>query len=233
MTRSLSRPMFAVGFSLAVLAYVGCTRTYQTANPSDKSRTAPTGDAAHGPESDEAPPANAKLFADWKGLQAAIVITGEMDGYLDPCGCTEGQLGGLGRRFDLIERMKAQAIPVAKIDLGSLTKEPLVARGGLPQAKVKFETALTALTAMGYDALALASEDLKFGIVETLTIYLNRKDKLAIVGRTSSPTRPSRMPSPGRSAPARSPRPVRTSWGSPRWSTRPLTRRSRTPIGPP
>ncbi len=35
-----------------------------------------------------------KLFADWPKPVAAALISGEQNGYLVPCGCTSGQLGG-------------------------------------------------------------------------------------------------------------------------------------------
>ena len=47
-----------------------------------------------------------------------------MDGYLEPCGCSQGQLGGLIRRLDFVDRLKAQNWPFALIDLGSLIKDP-------------------------------------------------------------------------------------------------------------
>jgi len=187
MTRIESRPIVAVGLSLAILGYVGCARTVETAEfgaAGDASRRV----AAPGhPEGEAAPPADAGLFADWPGLKAALVITGEMDGYLDPCGCTDGQLGGLGRRYDLLERMQGQKIPSARIDLGSLTKDPAGERGGNVQAKIKFETALKAMTAMKYDALALSPEDLKHGIAETLSTYLNQKDAVRVVSANVAP----------------------------------------------
>jgi 2',3'-cyclic-nucleotide 2'-phosphodiesterase (5'-nucleotidase family) len=180
MTRIEPRALLAVCLSLALLAYVGCGRTVHTTDPADTSKrsngdTPPVGDA------------NAKLFADWKGLQATIVITGQMDGYLDPCGCTEGQLGGLGRRYDLLEKMKTQKIPAVLVDLGSLAKDPASARGGPAEAHQKFLTALEAYEMMGYDAVGLSPEDLKLGIVDTLSVYLNHKDKLKIVAANVAP----------------------------------------------
>ncbi len=181
MTRIESRPILAVGLAVAILVYVGCSRT----NPSRPSGTGSKDVVATSSDS-ATPPANAKLFADWKGLQGAVAITGEMDGYLDPCGCTAGQLGGLGRRYDLFEKMQNQKISFAKIDLGSLTKYPAGERGGLEQAKVKFETALKALESMKYDALALSAEDLKLGIDHTLSVYLNHKDQLKVVSANAA-----------------------------------------------
>lgn len=179
MTRVDPRPILALGLSLAILAHVGCTRTIETPSPGS------TSPQSAGPGA--APTGGGKLFADWPGLQAALVISGEMHAYLEPCGCTAGQLGGLGRRLDLLDRMTAQGIASAKIDLGALTKDPATARGGIAQARIKFETTLKALQAMKYDALALAPEDLKFGLTDTLTAYLNNKDTLKVVSANLTP----------------------------------------------
>ncbi len=96
-----------------------------------------------------------------------------MDGYLEPCGCTQGQLGGLIRRSDFVERLKAQNWPLALIDLGSLIKDPGSARGGFEEAKIKFGVALKALSTLKYDAIALSPEDLKVGISEAFAQFLN------------------------------------------------------------
>jgi hypothetical protein len=184
MTRIEPRAILAVGLSLAILTYVGCGKTATTVDPDASTpRVGVPASTANDP--------NAKLFADWKGLQGTLVITGEMNGYLDPCGCTEGQLGGLGRRFDLFEKMKAQKIPAAKIDLGSLTKDPSSSSPqggpGPVQTRVKFETGLNAYEQMGYDAVGLSPADLKLGIVDALSTYMNHKDKLKIVAANVAP----------------------------------------------
>ena len=185
MPRIESRPIVAVGLMLAILGHIGCVRVEETARPDQTSKQVRAG-ASTG-EQPVTPPDNAKLFADWPGLLGAIAVTGEMDGYLDPCGCTEGQLGGLGRRYDLFERMRKLKIPVVKIDLGSLTKNPASARGGLEQERAKFEFALKALKAMNYDALGLSPEDLKLEIQQTLSFYLNEKEKIKVVAANVAP----------------------------------------------
>ena len=116
---------------------------------------------------------SSKLLADWPTPRGVLVISGQMDGYLEPCGCTQGQLGGLIRRFDFVQRLKAQNWPVALIDLGSLIKDPAAARGGFEQAKIKFGIALKAFSTLKYDAIALSPEDLKVGIGEAFAQFLN------------------------------------------------------------
>ena len=102
------------------------------------------------PGLDAAGGTDSKLLANLGNPAAVLVITGEMDGYLEPCGCTEGQIGGLLRRYDFFERLRKQGWPVASIDLGSLTKDPAVARGGFDQAKLKFDYSIQALKLLDY-----------------------------------------------------------------------------------
>ena len=115
-----------------------------------------------------------RLFGDGPEPVGALVFSGEQFGYLEPCGCTQGQIGGLKRRYDLIERLREdRKWPLVLLDLGSLIKDPAGGRGGFEQAKLKFDVALKALGLMRYQALALAPEDLKIGTDEALIRYVN------------------------------------------------------------
>ncbi len=199
MTRTSPRPAVALALVAALLAYVGCARTIETprsstaagpaapATPAPSSSTVdpkveaasaqaepqPAGPPAAQAKSEQKP----KLFDQWAARPPAgvLVISGEQEGYLQPCGCTDGQLGGLGRRYDLVEKLKAKGWPVAAVDLGNLIHDPAGSRGGPEQEKVKFDTALKALAAMNYQAVALGPEDLKLGVMETLGVLLNLK----------------------------------------------------------
>jgi hypothetical protein len=165
MPRSSYRPLAALGLVATLMAYVGCGLE---SGPSPK-EVSPTVAATPGPAAIPKP----KLFADWPDPAGALLISGEQDGYLEPCGCSEGQLGGLRRRSELIERIRARGWPLALVDLGSLIKSPASARGGFEQAKIKFDVALKALSLMKYNALALGTEDLKVGVDEALGRFLN------------------------------------------------------------
>ncbi|WP_435015530.1 multiheme c-type cytochrome [Tundrisphaera sp. TA3] len=171
MTHSSIRPVAAVGLVAAVLLYVGCTRRDASPDPAGSPTTTAT-------ESEAKPGGPTKQLADWWSPQPAciILISGEQDGYLQPCGCTDGQQGGLGRRYDLLDKLHAQHWPVASIDLGNLIHNPGSARGGFEQEKVKFGIALKALASMKYDAVALGPEDLKLGVMELLGQLLNTKE---------------------------------------------------------
>jgi hypothetical protein len=164
MARIRISPLIGVALSLGILGFVGChgQKTEPPATTKSPALAIPKPDGT-------------KLFADWPDMVGAIIISGEQIGYLEPCGCTEGQIGGLGRRYDLIERMKRQGLPLALFDLGSLA-EPLSARGGPVESRVKFNVALQALSAMKYNAIALSADDLRQGITETLLEYINLND---------------------------------------------------------
>lgn len=94
-------------------------------------------------------------FADWPQPQLTLLISGEMHGYFEPCGCTANQLGGMARRATLFRQLQDRGWTVRGIDLGSLAR-----RTGR-QAQLKFETTLNALRAMNYTAVALGPEELR------------------------------------------------------------------------
>jgi hypothetical protein len=183
------RPLVAVSLVAALLAYVGCSpkpgdslSPTPTAGPEAAKvvaklepgeKTTEQGKDKPAPDKPTPPPAP-RLFVDWPTPTGALVISGEQLGYLEPCGCTQGQLGGLLRRYDFVERLRGERKwPLVQVDLGSLIKDPSLARGGPEQTKIKFNTALKALAVMNYDALALSPEDLKVGVDEAVGQFLN------------------------------------------------------------
>ena len=187
MTGTPRRAFAAVALVIALLAYIGCADRNLPAT-SGASTSPKATDAGKTPEVPTKSAANASapgktMFADWSNPLAAIMISGEQLGYLEPCGCTEGQTGGLLRRYTLAERIRDERKwPLVLVDLGSLIKDPGTARGGPEQAKIKYSTALKALTVMGYDAVALSPEDLKVGVDEAIGQILNLPgDKTRIV----------------------------------------------------
>ena len=175
MPRLPLRPLGAVATAAALLTYVGCSSsttedragTSLTPSAAGAKPAASTGDKA------DAAGKSSKLFAQWPKPEAVLVVSGEMDGYLEPCGCTGGQLGGLIRRYDFVERLKGQDWPFALIDLGSLVKDPAGARGGFEQAKLKYGIALKALSTFKYNAIALSADDMKVGVGEAMAQFLN------------------------------------------------------------
>lgn len=135
MSRSSIRPMAALVLAIGLVAYVGCNSgTDGTGGDLPAASPSPGGvkPGSAGAETGT----SKKLFADWPKPVAALLISGEQDGYLEPCGCTSGQLGGLRRRYDLIRHIReTDQWPLALVDLGSLVKDPAGARGGPSRSK--------------------------------------------------------------------------------------------------
>jgi len=104
--------------------------------------------------------ANGPIFEGWPKPQLAIMISGELDGYIEPCGCAglENQLGGLKRRHTLIKQLEKQGWPLVRLDLGGLVKR----RG--PQTEIKYRYALESLVEIGYSAIGLGAHDLALDV---------------------------------------------------------------------
>jgi hypothetical protein len=167
-----------VGLLIGVVAYIGCS------NDATNS-LAPVGGngrpvvSAHTLLDEIAPP------------ELALVVTGQLDGFLEPCGCSKGQAGGLVRRYEFFERLRAKGWPIAAVDLGGLIGEGAIAKGGIEQARIKQQYILKAFALLKYDALVLDGGDLRIGVKEALGIYrddLGTKTKLVISNiRASAP----------------------------------------------
>ncbi|MDP6923255.1 MAG: multiheme c-type cytochrome [Candidatus Scalindua sp.] len=86
-----------------------------------------------------------------------VVFTGEENGYLEPCGCSEKQLGGFSKRHTLINHLREKDDNLLLLSLGDLTGK--VGR----QDEIKMETAFESLDLMGYAAHNLGEKDLEMG----------------------------------------------------------------------
>jgi len=82
-----------------------------------------------------------------------LLLTGNWQGQLQPCGCAEKQLGGIDRRTGLLESIPREQRLV--LDSG-----PLVDGQGL-QDDHKLDVFLASLNHLGYDAIALTGLELK------------------------------------------------------------------------
>jgi hypothetical protein len=174
MARIDPRPWASVILLAVVLTYVGCTARTPDVEIPAISPPVSLQQASESKTAGDKPATKFDKLLATIGRPAAIaIVSGEMNGYMEPCGCSDDQEGGLIRRYALVERHKGQGWPVALFDLGSLIKNPAGARGGFDQAKIKFSHALRAIELLKYSALALGAEDLKVGVGEALGQYLN------------------------------------------------------------
>ncbi len=87
-----------------------------------------------------------------------VIFTGEENGYLEPCGCSEVQLGGLPRRHSLINLLRKDDNNGIILSLGDIPGK--VGR----QDEIKMETTLKAFEQMGYTAHNIGEKDISMGI---------------------------------------------------------------------
>ncbi len=112
---------------------------------------------------------NGPIFVDWPQPKVVLLFSGEMDGYLEPCGCAglENQKGGLKRRHTLIKQLEAKGWPVVSLDMGGQIR-----RMG-PQAEVKFRYALESLMKLGYGTIGFGARDLQLSSDSLLYVLAN------------------------------------------------------------
>jgi hypothetical protein len=108
------------------------------------------------------PPA---LFRGWGRPDVALVVSGEQRGYLQPCGCSHPQLGGMARRYNFIQGLKRRGWPVVAVDLGDIAP-----RAGL-QRMLKYVTAMKALDVLGYSAVGIGQGEMAMPLIEALGNY--------------------------------------------------------------
>lgn len=128
-----------------------------------------TYDAHSHVDEDDAIAKNGPIFEGWPQPRVALLFTGEIDGFFEPCGCAglDNQLGGLKRRHTLIHRLQDQGWPVVPLDLGGFVR-----RVG-PQAEIKYRYELQSLIEIGYKAIAFGVPELKLGSDPLLYILAN------------------------------------------------------------
>ncbi len=205
----------ALGLTGAVLAVVGCQDRSAAPPPTaplePTTVAAPAADAAPAGTEGGASPATtpaarpgavATLMTDWptgpdSGFAGALVLSGQMIGYQEPCGCSSNQRGGLVRRMVVVESLRKRGWDLSLLDLGSLATDNDAAtrskdRGGPEQRKIKFQYSLKALGLLDYDAMALSVDDLRLGTAEVLMQYLNslspKPDGMKILAGNVKPT---------------------------------------------
>jgi hypothetical protein len=100
--------------------------------------------------------------------ELVLMLSGEMHGYLQPCGCSRPQVGGLDRRYQLWKQLRDRGWAVSAADLGDLAP-----RLTSEQGRIKFETALASLSRMRYAAVGLGPAELLLPLDQALGIALN------------------------------------------------------------
>ncbi|QDU62336.1 Perchlorate reductase subunit gamma precursor [Planctomycetes bacterium Pan216] len=114
--------------------------------------------------------APAPLFLEWPEQKpdAAFLLTGELHGYLRPCGCSPGQQGGLPRLGGVLEFLaNEKGWDVLPVDLGDL-----IGKSGRLEP-LRYVYALESLQRLGYPAIGVGTKDLGQSVDEVLGQALN------------------------------------------------------------
>jgi hypothetical protein len=119
----------------------------------------------HAQDFDDKDKAGPPLFVGWSKPDLAIIISGQMQGYLQPCGCSDPQKGGLTRRYNFMQSLKDKGWPVAAVDLGD------IAQPSGPQQRLKYVYSMKALKVMGYQAIGIGKNEFLMPLTEALGHY--------------------------------------------------------------
>ena len=85
-----------------------------------------------------------------------ILYTGGTKSHLEPCGCYQEQSGGLSRRGYVVEHIRKLGFPTLLVDAGDIFD------GDAEIDAKRGQVNLKAMSAMGYDAVALSPSDLAY-----------------------------------------------------------------------
>ncbi len=113
-------------------------------------------------------PPKTDLVKDWKQPAVTLFVTGNQNGYIEPCGCTglENQKGGLMRRADCQMVLKDRGWDIVSIDAGKQVRRIAA------QANLKLQaTYQTLCGVMNYDVIAFGPDELKLS--DTAQAILN------------------------------------------------------------
>jgi len=93
----------------------------------------------------------------------ALAYSGEIQGYLAPCGCSKPMLGGMERRGAALARLR-RAGPAIAVENGDLTE------AAERQDELKAEALAAMLSELRYDAVAVGEKDLALGFQALISL---------------------------------------------------------------
>ena len=165
MTKSISIRTMGLASIVLPLLLIGCTQPGTPSRPAVAPSTPALPDLT---KSDKIQVGGQPLFATWPKDKPdlVLVLSGQSYGYLSPCGCSRPQLGGLERRYNLVQSLKAKGWDVAGVDLGDMSPAP--GKGLSQQGLMKYAYFMKSLKEMGYVAVGLGKHEFQADVKETL-----------------------------------------------------------------
>ncbi|MFQ3649934.1 MAG: multiheme c-type cytochrome [Gemmataceae bacterium] len=118
-----------------------------------------------------APKFPGRLFEGWKKPDVTLVFTGQQYGYLLPCGCSDPQIGGLERRYNLIQMLREAGWNPVPIDLGDVPQTAGPAYLPNQQGVLKYVYAMKAMREMNYIGVGIGKQEATLGFMTLLSEY--------------------------------------------------------------
>jgi hypothetical protein len=123
------------------------------------------------------------LYFNWPDPLFTVVLSAQEHGYLQPCGCSDPQYGGLERRFNFIQALRlpkgqgGRGWPVVAYDLGDIAQKEAPAKLANVQALIKYRYSMYALKAMGYSAVSFGEYEAALPLSAAMDEYALNEDK--------------------------------------------------------
>jgi 2',3'-cyclic-nucleotide 2'-phosphodiesterase (5'-nucleotidase family) len=123
------------------------------------------------------------LFQGWDNPNPDLVflLSGQQHGYMQPCGCTHPQRGGLVRRFNLLQNLKDRGWQVVPLDLGEVAQTSGPRELPNVQGLIKYRYSMQALQQMNYLAVGLGTSDGSLPLDKALDEFALNNDTPRVV----------------------------------------------------
>src|SRR5262245_38971451 len=126
------------------------------------------------------------LFYGWpkdRKPELALLLTGQVMGYIQPCGCSSPQYGGFERRYNFVKRLQeVRGWPTVAVDVGDLIQRPS------PQALIKYRYSMDAMRQIGYSAIGIGKNELASSLMDVLAEYaLNQPSPRVVCANLNNP----------------------------------------------
>ncbi|HEY7155063.1 MAG TPA: multiheme c-type cytochrome [Gemmataceae bacterium] len=130
-----------------------------------------------------------QLFRDWGKPDFVLVLSAQQHGYMLPCGCSRPQVGGLERRYNFIQLLKARGWPVVAVDLGDVPQKSGPAKGlANVQGLLKYQYSMKALDRMGYLGVGVGEYEAAYSLAKIEGEWAANSDTPAVlVGNLKEP----------------------------------------------
>jgi hypothetical protein len=145
------------------------------------------------PVSQKLPDPAEQVLQAWRDPEPGLVLafSGQMYGYLQPCGCARPQVGGLERRYQLLQRLRQSGWPVVGFDLGDLARIRYEVKQGVfalaEQARLKYETAWKMLKECGWQVVGIGPEEIRFPLEDVFGWALNDRPPVLVCSNLDWP----------------------------------------------